>query len=1355
MSSQRILELIIKVRSIAADELKKIQSELTGITTKSSGLDNVGTDIERLGDRSKNTAQSISSIAFAFNNIVAAVQTALNAAKPFYDYTIGAAEKLNSQILSSQTSLAATSRVFKDGIEITDPSEKIDATKGEIEEALKQIEKDTILLTGITSEAAVSLFQTTLTNVAALTNQAKGLDAAYNDPIKAATLLTKGFASGLSVLGINAEQARFEINSLLSGNITQDSDLAKKLGYTPQDIARLKSQNQLVTDLSKRLETFVVGNAKASQSVSGQFSNLVDLFQLFGRELGKPLLQPLVSGLQSTFELLNNNRDSLIGFATGISESITNVVLAIGPALKAQLPNLTKEFASVFDSLKQGFAGLGSTLLPGLQAAFKNLAPVFASNFRQVFAVGQLLSEAFAGVGDDIGRVLGGALNAITGLLAPIGVLINNIGTIAAKAIGTVINSPIDEFIRSLTTGAIGGLLNAIGTLGGDLARFLQSGFNELFKAADGLAESFGGFNSAIESVSKAFEPFTRLAVAAVSALYEFAKVQLVSTLKQYVGAFEEIANVIGTVAGLLTRVLSPVFNEIGFAIKGSIESLAEFQKAFIGKVVGTIEQVISNPAFKALSKALGIDTKAIQAGLNEFKKAYDDVGSVAERTSKKLESEGKKSASATSFQSQALTRLGTQTEQVNAELERTANIVNAASGKQDEFAKALQDRIKAIQNAVKTGVFNPEQAQAELEKIASNANASIDIQQNAADTIAKIRKDALDQQRAELQSQVSEIEAAVTAGTITEVDGARQVTALKQQEYDIQLADLQDSISREQDAIEKGNGDQVRLQSLQSQQRKLQAEREKAAIDGEKRIQQARINEIQKAEDKANEAIKAAELSRSIETQKLINADLITKEEADQRRLKSAEQTIKAEFEAEKASLAALEKIPKGATPELERDRQRQISAAKQKANELTLRLVENERAQQEALTRAIQARIDKQLKGTLNAYTAESQELQKQLQLQDSLNATLENRKKLIDAQKRLQESVASAQQSKFSNAIRLLESQFAEEDRITESKKRRKELEERAGAGDSTAAEELKALDKQEARLNQINQLKVQAKLAEIAAAEQVAALAEKRLEIEELQAVALEKQKRTQLELQAIEAKAATAQAVADLAKAKADKSSTPEALEAARLQVSAAQQRESSVSQQQQVFEQGIAGDRLLRQLERQLEVSEAQQKVSNLRADLATLTPGTNDDRQAFQQQLAAARGTNPQAQQKDQQLSQLLDAQKTQIKDIDDRISKASSSGDRKNLESLKDAILSRQPPQLILKEQLDIAKVSQLALEKIHNAIISLGTATPAQTTVQVNQQIQPMQDPNQVATIAAKRVTSDITKALQLVK
>ncbi|MFN9914678.1 MAG: hypothetical protein ACK53L_18970, partial [Pirellulaceae bacterium] len=132
--------------------------------------------------------------------------------------------------------------------------------------------------------------------------------------------------------------------SILRGDITMDSYLAKSLGITNKDIAEAKTKaGGVIKFLEERLAAAVAGQRIAAQGFSGVVSNLKDLSELVSQRFGAGLLDPLLGGLTRVFDFLFKIREEVFAIASGMGRGVgqllsTNLTaIGGGSALFAQL----------------------------------------------------------------------------------------------------------------------------------------------------------------------------------------------------------------------------------------------------------------------------------------------------------------------------------------------------------------------------------------------------------------------------------------------------------------------------------------------------------------------------------------------------------------------------------------------------------------------------------------------------------------------------------------------------------------------------------------------------------------------------------------------------------------------------------------------------------------------------------------------------------------------------------------------------------------------------------------------------------------------------------------------------------
>lgn len=360
---------------------------------------------------------------FAVQQAVGALQSAFSG---FFKETIGREIQLRETILKTQTTLASTNKVFRNGKEITDPYQKIVALTSAVAERIDSIRERSIALAGVTSGEVIEVFGI----VASQIGQIGG-------GLKEAEDLAINFAAALGTFGIPLYQARQEIGSILRGDITTDSYLAKALGITNQDIVKAKTQTGgVVKFLEERLAAAVAGQRIAAQGFAGVVSNIKDLSELVSQRFGAGLLDPLLGGLTKVFDFLFRIREEVFaisdGLGRGIGELLSTNLTAIGggSTLFAQMGAGSEAFAiSLSEGLKRGFNKLQAD-------ATRFVAPV-----RNLF---EEITKSIAVLSTSLGKLAQGFIAIkIENLKAAIQIFSNlaEIATSFASALGAVLRA--------------------------------------------------------------------------------------------------------------------------------------------------------------------------------------------------------------------------------------------------------------------------------------------------------------------------------------------------------------------------------------------------------------------------------------------------------------------------------------------------------------------------------------------------------------------------------------------------------------------------------------------------------------------------------------------------------------------------------------------------------------------------------------------------------------------------------------------------------------------------------------------------------------------------------------------------
>jgi len=294
--------------------------------------------------------------------------------------------ELEQQILRIQSGIIATNKlVDKTSGRQINGLDSFAQTKPLIERSIESLRKRSLDLATFTSSDLIEPFSI-------VTGMMGGIGASLQDAID----LTVSFASGLSTINLPANQATQEIRSILMGDITNDSLLAKTLDVRNPTIKKWKLEGKLIENLQERLSSLVQGQEIASKNVSGLTSNILDFFQEVQRISGRPLFETFRAELDKLYTYLVGSQQKIMEFAhkvaavtnrafkgvidtikelvsvivgkgggeTGlfVLESIANIIEIVRNSVKNTL-RILQPFIDAFKTLVGFVTGLGSPLI--------------------------------------------------------------------------------------------------------------------------------------------------------------------------------------------------------------------------------------------------------------------------------------------------------------------------------------------------------------------------------------------------------------------------------------------------------------------------------------------------------------------------------------------------------------------------------------------------------------------------------------------------------------------------------------------------------------------------------------------------------------------------------------------------------------------------------------------------------------------------------------------------------------------------------------------------------------------------------------------------------------------------------
>lgn len=292
---------------------------------------------------------------------------------------VGANEELNQQLLKTQSLLLTNTDLFNAaGQPITNLTEGIRASKDQLKGVLKDLQKDTESLVGVTSAEVNEVFGYVNRNIGSLVNQSQKSD----DVLESARRVTKVLVAAGGVSGIRGGQFAQESRALLSGDINNaDATIIKDLGITKQDFEKARKEGRLVEYIEEKGAGAVAANAEASKSISGITSNIQEVFESVSREAGEDLLGPIVDGLDEVYQFIKDNRDLI---QEGVTTAVAKVFALIQDVVGA-VRNLFEAWQPILQVVGEGIAQSLDVVLQG----FGNLA-------RSIGTVGSAIGRAFS-----------------------------------------------------------------------------------------------------------------------------------------------------------------------------------------------------------------------------------------------------------------------------------------------------------------------------------------------------------------------------------------------------------------------------------------------------------------------------------------------------------------------------------------------------------------------------------------------------------------------------------------------------------------------------------------------------------------------------------------------------------------------------------------------------------------------------------------------------------------------------------------------------------------------------------------------------------------------------------------------
>ena len=961
---------------------------------------------EKTGGGFGDAIKSVTGVANSINEVVEAGQRILGTLGPAYEFLIGSNEKLNQQLLASQANIAATADISLNGKNVTDPTEKIMASQGALQQALKDLEIKTQDLVGVTDADVQGVFQVLLQNTAALTGQSQE----FGNAIEASTELSAGLVATLGTLGVPIDQASSEIGDLIKGQITSDSIVAKSLGINNQMVAGWKSQGTLVDELNSRFETFKAGNALAANSIAGVTSNIQSAFEDIGRQVGADLLMPLVDGLKLVQGFLADNKDAFIAFGEEAVDYIGGIVARIG--------GIAQELGDRFLAMVAPIQDIASgQIAPTLE--YLNM--YIEETILQVEAIADaIMSLAEAYMPIVIGQVK--AAMAVLGGLMEAGKQITPIVTKAFQGLAAVIGvvaealTPVAELI--------GGIISTVGGAIGDI----------LGAAGTGVAVLYNGAESILGRMPNLLQG------------------SLKSPIQESEEAVESYSNVLQTLmneAGQRNTKLQAAIEARAEAEANGTqltEEQLEAEKAALSTTKLTLD------ALKAQRKEL--EEAAITGGEN--REAIDGQKAALDAQIEGLESSTAalgENSEELEINAKAATDLGTATDQFAEKAAGALDKLNSGTGTTEELEEAAGTLMEVGEQQLALGEITAEEYKKNLESIATNTTLSAEQQLEAEEKLTELKEKELDKRLQAFENNQADIQRDLDAGRVDEIEGTKAITASKLEAIDTERKAREESLAELEKA---GRGDGEQAAEIRQQLEELAGEAEEIAFESAQEISEMRLAILEEEQAKARQILEQSQLDQQNALKRLQLEGAAGESEVKQQQLDQEESRLNEELKLNKKANKERakerknlleEELKLASSPEEEAEIRKKFNEeAEQAKRDAALEtaglegdLLDNQLAKEEAARDRISEMIDLQVQTAtigIEKQIAAGEELERSLDRQSEI---ISQQNALYEARQALAQGTADRQVAGLGRALDLAKQQEgAEEARADQAKK-----------------------------------------------------------------------------------------------------------------------------------------------------------------------------------------------------------------------------------------------------------------------------------------------------------------------------
>lgn len=313
---------------------------------------------------------------------------ALSEVQVLFDSTLGGAIRLQDQLLEIQATVAALNDISIAGREVTDPTQAILAAEAPVNRAIARLREKSLELAGVTSDELIGVFKIINADIGQVGG---GIEDAVD--------LTASFAASLTTLGIPLFQARQEVQSILQGQVTINSALAKQLGITNAQLALERSRGTTIEFLTGKLKALEAGQALRAKTFAGVTSNIAEQFERLGETAGAAILPKVVELLDRLFNAIKGARPEVEAFATKFGEFFSSIADSSVPAFE--------QFGNVLGVVGRAAQDLFNALEPLSRAGFEISAGASAVFFKALADSIDFVAQGYRNIADAAGLATG------------------------------------------------------------------------------------------------------------------------------------------------------------------------------------------------------------------------------------------------------------------------------------------------------------------------------------------------------------------------------------------------------------------------------------------------------------------------------------------------------------------------------------------------------------------------------------------------------------------------------------------------------------------------------------------------------------------------------------------------------------------------------------------------------------------------------------------------------------------------------------------------------------------------------------------------------------------------------------